>query len=136
MLLGQDSIDFDLTLKQVDPKNQIAILLVRHVPPEKPQVNLPVSWMNTNVADTPNNWVEVNKRADGDYIAAVGKETFDVEIKLSLANGKILGVTMDNLIEVSERKCADRDLTRCSEARRYQIRRQIELALVDSSATR
>lgn len=136
VLLGQDSIDFGLTLKQVDPKNQIAILVVRHVPPEKPKVNLPVPWMNTNVADTPNNWVEVKERADGDYIAAVGKETFDVEIKLSLANGKILGATMDNPIEVSERKCADRDLTRCSEARRYQIRRQIELTLVDSSTTR
>jgi hypothetical protein len=42
------------------------------------------------IADTPNNWVEVEKRAEDKYVAEVGKETFEVRIRVSLANGKIL----------------------------------------------
>lgn len=36
LILGEDSIDFDLTLKSVDPSANIATLLVRHLPPPQP----------------------------------------------------------------------------------------------------
>src|SRR2546421_2213253 len=41
------------------------------------------------LADTPNNWVQVVKIDDAKYVAEVGKETFHVEIKVSLVDGKI-----------------------------------------------
>lgn len=52
------------------------------------------AWMRVPVAGTSNNWVEVKMEADK-YIAAVDKETFECEMKVSLINGKILSVTLD-----------------------------------------
>ena len=129
-LIGQDSIDFDIKLSEVNPHNGTAKLMVRHLPPPKPQVPIPAKWMEAFVADTANNWVQVSKTDSGKYLGEVGKETFDVEITVSLADGKILLATMDNPVFVSSRECTDAALTHCSEAERYQIRRQIELRLL------
>jgi hypothetical protein len=86
--------------------------------------------MEAAVADTPNNWVEVIKTDSGKYLGEIGKETFDVEITVSLADGKILLATMDNSVSVSSRECTDPALKHCSGTERYQIRRQIEVHLV------
>ena len=128
--LGEDSIDFDLTLKEVNNSTQIATLLVRHVPPAQPRVKLPAPWMQTPVADTPNNWVQVNKNQAGKYDAGVGKETFDVEIRASLKDGKILSATLDNLVQTRHRVCSDAALLDCGAPADHPIHRQIELHLV------
>jgi hypothetical protein len=127
VVLGEDSIDFDFTLKDVDQTVKIATLLVRHVPPEKPEIKIPAEWMRPPVSDTPNNWVEVKKRPNGKYVAEVGKETFDVEIKVSLADGKILSGKIDNPVEAVSRKCADAMLTNCTASVPHHILRQIEI---------
>ena len=130
VILGESSIDFDLTLKEVDSRNQIAALLVKHVPPAQPKAKLLVPWMLTPVADTPNNWVQVSKNQSGKYDAMVGKETFDVELKISLKDGKILSATMDNLVQTRQRECTDAALLDCGQPADHQIHRQIELQLV------
>ncbi|MGB8323965.1 MAG: hypothetical protein WCE52_13485 [Candidatus Acidiferrum sp.] len=107
-----------------------AVLLVRHVPPEKPQVHLGAEWMQAPVADTPNNWVGVQKAKEGKYLAAVGKETFDVEITVSLTDGKILAGTMDNPVQTIPRECDDEALTKCGDPTPQLIHRKIELTLV------
>jgi len=127
VLLGEDSLDFDLTLKDVNQTDKIATLLVRHVPPEKPEINIPVEWMRPPVAATASNWVEVEKGSNGKYLAEVGKETFDVQIKVSLANGKILSAKIDNTIEAVSRECADATLTSCTASVPHRILRQIEV---------
>jgi hypothetical protein len=127
VLLGQDSIDFDLTLTKVDQANQTATLVVRHLPPQNPQIKISVDWMRAPVADTPNNWVEVEKHGEKKIVAEVGKETFEAEINVSLKNGKIISATIDNPVEVLSRDCEDVELSRCSEPKRFQIRRQIEI---------
>ena len=127
-VVGEDSIDFDLVLKEVDTASHLATLVVRHVPPAKPQIKLPAEWMRAPVAETPNNWVQVQKSANGKYSAEVGKETFDVELKVTLLDGEIVSATLDNPVEVLARECADVALSSCGEPLRYQIRRQIELA--------
>jgi hypothetical protein len=126
-VVGEDSIDFDLVLKEVDTASHTATLVVDQVPPAKPQIRLRAEWMRAPVADTPNNWVQVQKSADGKYSAEIGKETFDVELKVSLADGKIVSATLDNPVEVLARECADLALTSCGEPARYQIRRQIQI---------
>src|SRR5262249_9791925 len=123
----QDSIDFDITLSEENAKDGTAKLVVRHVPPLRPQIPLPSKWMEAPVADTANNWVEVSKLENGKYLAEIGKETFDVEIAVSLGDGKILRATMDNPVVVYARECSDSALTECGEAEHYQIRRQIDL---------
>lgn len=128
VVLGEDSIDFDITLTEVDRADQVATLLVKHVPPEQPSVHLPVEWMREPVADTKNNWVDVQKR-DGKFVAAVGKETFDVRMKVSLADGKILSGTIENPVKAKERDCEDADFTKCGDARPHEIVRRIEIAL-------
>jgi hypothetical protein len=127
VLVGEDSIDFDITLKSISQSDQTAVVLVRHVPPAQPQVKIPAEWMRAPVADTPNNWVQVQKNADGKFVGEVGKETFDVEIKVSLTNGKMLSAKMDNPVEVLKRECTDAALTVCGPAARYKILRQIEI---------
>ncbi len=129
VILGEDSIDFDLTLKALDPASQIATLLVKHVPPAQPQVKLPAPWMQTPVADTPNNFIDVKKNAAGKYVAQVGKETFDVEIKISLKDGKILSATLNNLVKTHNRECSDAAFLDCGEPSDHQIHRQIEIQL-------
>jgi hypothetical protein len=64
----------------------------------------------------------------------VGKETFDVELKVSLDDGKILSATLDNPVEVLARECADAALSSCGEPVRYQIHRQVEIAPVHYGA--
>jgi hypothetical protein len=128
--LGEDSIDFDLMLKERNVASQTATLLVRHVPPPQPNVKLPAPWMQTPIADTPNNWIDVKgKNNAGKFVAQVGKETFDVEIKVSLKDGKILSATLDNLVKTRQRECSDASLLDCGEPSDHQIRRQIELQL-------
>lgn len=128
--LGQDSIDFDITLSDVDESAQIARVIVRHVPPEEPKIQTPVKWMEPPVADTPNNWVEVSKTNDKKYLAEIGKEIIDVELTVSLADGKILSATMDNPVIVMARTCSDVQLTQCGEPEHYQIKRQVEIKLL------
>lgn len=130
VLLGQSAIDFDMTLKSLDPASQTAVLVVRHVPPAKSSIQLSAPWMQTPVGDKPNNWVTVQKERDGKFTAAVGEEIFTVEIKLSLTDGKILSATMDNPVKTIERSCEDQALTRCSEAKPHLIQRRIDITLV------
>lgn len=131
VLVGESSIDFDITLKEVNQAKNTATLLARHVPPEKPEVRLPAEWMHKPVADTANNWVLVQKRGkDKDkYLAAVGKEIFNDEIVLSLTDGKILSATMDNPVQTVERECSDAALTQCGDPQPHLIRRQVEISL-------
>jgi hypothetical protein len=41
VIMGEDSIDFDLTIKELDAADQIATLLVWHLPPPQPKVKSP-----------------------------------------------------------------------------------------------
>jgi hypothetical protein len=130
VVLGQSSIDFDLTLKSVNQADQTAVLVVRHVPPAKGRVTLPAAWMQAPVGDKPNNWVEVKKEQDGKFSASVGEETFDVELTVSFASGKILGASMDNLVKTVGRTCEDEALSKCGDAKPHEILRKISIALV------
>jgi hypothetical protein len=127
VLIGQSSVDFDFTLEDINPANQTATVVVRHVPPEKPEVTLAADWMRKPVADTPNNWVQLQKIQGDKYLAAVGKETFEVQITLSLADGKILSATMVNPVQTWERECADLALTTCTDSKPHFIERRIEI---------
>lgn len=127
VVLGEDSVDFDVTLRSIDQATQTATLVVRHVPPAQPQIKSPAAWMGDRVGNSPNNWVQVEKLPDGKYIASIGQETFNVEIKLALATGRILSATLDNPVQVLERACDDAALTACGNPERYTIHRQISL---------
>ena len=83
--------------------------------------------MNERVGNTANNWVQVEKGSDGKFVAGIGQETFNVEIKIALATGRILSATMDNPVVVSERVCTDAALTACGSPERYTVHRQITL---------
>jgi len=130
VLIGEDAIDFDMTLKSVDAAAGTATLVVKHVAPEKAAVKLPAAWMQVPVGDAQNNWVAVQKEQNGTYTASVGEETFTVEMKVSLADGKILSATMDNPVKTIERVCQDEALSKCGEAKPHEILRKIEIGLV------
>jgi hypothetical protein len=130
VLVGESATDFDLTLKSVDAAAGTAVLVVRHVPPEKSAVQLPAAWMQAPVGDAPNNWIGVQKTQDGKISASVGQETFTVELKVSLADGKILSASLDNLVKTVERICEDDALTKCTDPKPHEISRTIDIALV------
>jgi hypothetical protein len=130
VILGEDCVDFDLTLKELNVSTQTATLLVKHVPPAHPSVKLPAPWMQAPVSDTANNWIDVKKNAAGKYAVEVGKETFDVEITVSLKDGKILAATLENLVQAHHRECSDGAYLDCGAVTDHQIRRHIELTLV------
>jgi hypothetical protein len=125
VILGKDSIDFDVTLKSLD--DQSVTIEVRHVPPKDSPLDLPADWMKDPVGDTANNWVEVVKNADGKYRAGVGKEIFDVQLVISLSSGRIVSATQDNTVDVVERICSDDKLSDPGPPNRYQVVRHIEI---------
>jgi hypothetical protein len=127
IVLGEDAIDFDISLEDMNYSDSVATLIVRHLPPARPSVTLSAPWMRDPVGGTPNNWVQVAKRDSGGFVASVGKETFVATIRLSLVDGKVLRATLDNSVDVSERECRDSSLTLCSPPVRYQIRRRVEI---------
>jgi hypothetical protein len=130
VLVGQSSVDFDLTWKSVNATEKTAVLVVRHVPPEKSTVQLPAPWMQTPLGERPNNWVGVNKGRDGKFEASVGTEEFTVEITVSQTDGKILKGSLDNVVKTVVRNCEDQALTKCDEPKPHQIERKIEISLV------
>jgi hypothetical protein len=127
--LGQDSIDFDLTLEALDQPSKTATLLIRHVPPPHPQITLPTEWMKVRVGKGENNWVEVEK-SDGKYLAQVGEETFDVHIKLDTFDGKILSAELHNPVSFTARTCQDAALLNCDTATAGTLVRDVTLHLV------
>jgi hypothetical protein len=131
VLIGEDSIDFDIRLTGIDRSRGVATVLVKHVPPKVPKIRIPAEWMRAPVAGAPNNWVQVRRAADA-FIGAVGKETFDVELTIRLSAGEILSATMDNLVEAVARECVDVKLSDCGEARPDPTGRRIEMSLINS----
>ena len=127
VMLGEDAVDFDLMLMAVDSAAGRARLEVRHVPPAAPVVRLPATWMKTPVSDVPNNWVQVTRVSDSSFVAAVGRESFDVVLDVRLDDGAIEAATMDNPVDVVERVCGDVALTVCNAPSRYRIHRRITL---------
>jgi hypothetical protein len=127
IILGQDAVDFDVTLKSIDPAAQIATVVIRHVPPAQPRIKLPAPWMSDRVGNSANNWVQVEKTPDGKYIAGVGQETFEVRIRIAVGTGRIVSATLDNPVAVVERACTDAALTACGAPGRYTLGRQITL---------
>ncbi len=128
VVLGEDSIDFSMTLRSVDNARKIATLVVRHIPPKEPQVKLPAAWMLQPASDTPNNWVNVVHEG-AMYNASAGQETFDVTIEVSMTDGKILSGILNNRVNAIRRDCTDAALTDCGPARRERIKREVRLTL-------
>jgi hypothetical protein len=85
--------------------------------------------MRAPIADVSNNWVQVEKTATG-YDASVGKETFDVTLKVSLADGRLISATMVNPVTAITRTCSDEALTQCGDAKPDPTMRRIEMTLV------
>ncbi len=129
VIIGQDSIDFDLTLVSTDVEEHTALLLVRHVPPKHPQVVLPAEWMQAPVGDTPNNFVQV-EHTGGRYTAEVGQEKFEVRITVDTRDGKILSVQLHNPVSTVIRECEDAALLHCDAAKPNAIVREVSLTLV------
>lgn len=129
VILGKDQIDFELNVQSIDDAAHTAIILVHHVPPAHPNLDLTAEWMKAPVSDTPNNWVEVTKTEDGKYNAAVGKETFDVTLVISTVDGRILSGVMENPVLTAGRLCDDAALTKCGPAQPQTIKRHVEIAL-------
>lgn len=128
VLIGEDAVDFDITLKDVDRTRGVAHLLIKHVPPAAPKIRLLAEWMREPIADTSNNWVQVLRTATG-YDASVGKETFDVALTIDLSDGKIVSGTMTNPVTAMLRTCRDEALTQCGDPRADNTLRLIEITL-------
>jgi hypothetical protein len=130
VILGEDAIDFVLSIEGIDRAKNTITLVVNHVPPDRTYVRTPVAWMRDPLGTRPNNWIQVTKASDMRFVASVGVETFDVRVVVNLATGKILSAEMDNPVQVLERECSDPTLTICGEPVRYQIVRQVAISEV------
>jgi hypothetical protein len=123
VIVGQDSIDFDVTLTAPDQ------LLVRHVSPPHPQVKLPAEWMKAPVGKAENNWVEVQKSSDK-FLAQVGEETFEVHIKLDPSDGKIISADLHNPVVFVSRECVDAALANCGAPKPESLTRDVSIHLI------
>lgn len=128
VVLGEDSTDLEIGLEEVNMAEGSATLTVLHVPPALPKIKTSAEWMRTPLKDAPNNWVQVVRAGARRFVASIGHETLEVQIQLSLTNGKIFSARMDNPVEVFERECTDEALTMCNEGIRYKILRHVAIA--------
>jgi hypothetical protein len=129
VLVGEDVIDFDLTLVGANPKAHTAELLIKHVPPKQQKLKLPASWMDMPVRTVPNNWVQVIK-SDGGFLAQVGMEVFEVRISVDTRDGKIVEAKIHNPVVYVERTCTDAALTQCTESKPDGLVRDVSLVLL------
>ena len=129
VLLGQDAIDFEFKVQSVNPEHHTVTLLARHVPPQHPKIETSAAWMQQPVADTPNNWVEVEHQG-AKYIAQVGKETFDNELVIDSRNGSILSAKLHNPVTLITRECDDPALEHCTTPHPGTILREVSLQLL------
>ncbi|HNW44490.1 MAG TPA: hypothetical protein PKI19_08290 [Elusimicrobiales bacterium] len=129
-LTGRDCINFDLTLTGVDPDENTATLKALRVPPAGGCGPAPAAWMEKPVSDAPNNWYQVRKEGRSVYIAGAATETYEDEIKLSLADGHITSATQLNRVTGEKRTCTDERLTRCNTPGKFAIVRKIALSEV------
>jgi len=113
-----------------DRSADTATLLVKHVPPASPKIRIPADWMKAPVVDTPNNFVQIVKVANR-YVASIGKETFDVTLKVRLSDGVLISAVIDNPVLTTERDCTDAAATNCGESRPGKVFRHIELKMID-----
>tara|TARA_B110000858_G_scaffold177925_2_gene213347 strand:- start:4980 stop:5747 length:768 start_codon:yes stop_codon:yes gene_type:complete len=131
VLIGEDALDFDLRLLQVEPES--ATLLVKHVSPKKRYIQTPADWMKESVTpDVENNWAQVVK-VPGEtpiFVARVGHETFDVTIKVD-DKGRILTVLMDNPVRIRQKICSDSELSKCFVDQRFTNSRFISIEPVN-----
>jgi hypothetical protein len=126
VVLGEDSIDFDLSLVEADAAQGTAVMLVRHVPPVPSEIKLTADWMKVPVADTENNWVEVEKKGNR-YLAEVGKETFDVRITVETKDGSIRSAELHNPVVFQSRECEDAELLKCGAAKSETLVREVRM---------
>jgi hypothetical protein len=129
VVVGEDCIDFELTPTELGGRR--AHLRVRHVPPQAVGVRLPAEWMRKPVGAAPNNWVQVSRGRSGGFEAAVGSETFDVDLAIVRPSGRIERATMDNPVDFVMRPCRDEALAECGEPVRGRIHRRIELRALE-----
>jgi hypothetical protein len=129
ILLGQDVVDFSLTVVTVNPTDHTETLLIQHLPPPILHIQQPVKWMENEHPTAPNNFVQVSKEQDG-FVAETGRETFDVQLMIDSRDGRILSATMHNPVLLRTRTCTDRELTQCSSERPRTILRDITFRLV------
>lgn len=125
VLAGYDCVDFDITVAEVDKKRGFAVLRVLHLPPPAGCGEPPAPWMKEPVGDTPNNWFQIRKTGETEYAAGVAKETFDDEIKISLADGRILSASQVNPLIGEKRACRDAALSDCGAPEKFTIERRL-----------
>ena len=85
--------------------------------------------MQRPVADAPNNWVQVSHEGD-EYVAEVGKETFDVELCVDTRDGTLISVKMHNPVTAVKRVCQDPALAHCGPAVPAPLLREVSLQLL------
>ncbi len=129
VLLGQDAVDFSITVESVNPVEHTETLLIQHVPPPTLHVQQPANWMQERTSAQPNNFVQVSKNGDG-FSAETGKETFDVRLVIDTRDGRILSAAMHNPVVLATRTCTDRELTHCGPEAPKTILREVTLKLV------
>jgi len=130
VLVGEDALDFEVTLEALDTEKGTVTATVRHVAPENPAINLVADWMKEPVGAGANNWTQLGRLPSGKYMAAVGAETIEVRLVVDAATGRLLSGTLTNPVEIVERECEDVDAKRCGEPARHRMLRRIELKTV------
>ena len=129
VLLGQDVVDFALSVESVNPAENTETLLIQHVPRPVLHVEQPAKWMQESTSAKPNNFIQISKEGDS-FVAETGKESFDVRLVLDTRDGSILSASMHNPVALTVRTCKDRELTQCGSAAPKTILREITLKRV------
>ena len=112
VLLGQDVVDFSLSVESVNSAQHTEILLIQHVPPPLLHVEQPAKWMQESESAKPNNFVQISKEGDG-FSAETAKKTFDVKLVVDTRDGSILSAAINNPVVLKTRTCMDRELMHC-----------------------
>ncbi len=126
VLLGQDVVDFSLSVESVSPAQHTETLLIQHVPPPVLHIEQPAKWMQESASAKPNNFVQVAKESEG-FSAETGKESFKVKLVVDTRDGSVISAAMNNPVVLRTRICVDRELSHCGSEVSKTILRKITL---------
>jgi hypothetical protein len=126
--VGRDCLKLTVHLVALD--EEVATLRADYDVPDAQCWEPSFDWMAAPVDGArPNNFEQV-KRADPQWMALWGYETFSLNLKLDRKSKRIIAGDMDNPLDWHGRACLDDELQKCGDIPPMKYRRRLELELL------
>ena len=123
IILGADCLDYDVMLLALNGRH--ATVRVVNIPPLSAcEIALPEgnwSWLKNQLGEPENNLFQIQKQADGKFMAFSGIEIVDTIMQIDIESGKILSASMHNPVVRQVAICYDEKGNGCEKPKQESL---------------